>query len=188
MESREDLNRDSIRAYLTMVAASMWPRRLRGKLGLSDIVQETLVQAYLQYDQRKGTEEAQFRAWLRAILTHTGLDWIKRFGAQKRDAELERSIHGDASASALRLENLLSQPGEGPDARLLVDEQVARLADALPSLPENQRDAVTMYYIEGLKYREVAEAMETTVTAVSGLIRRGLQTLRELLADMESST
>lgn len=188
MRSREELNRDSIRAYLETVARSVWPAHLRAKFGLSDVVQETLVRAHQNFDQFNGSGDQRFRGWLRGILLNTGRDWIRSYGAQLRDAALEQSLHDVVGASAARLEELLGEQTDGPDARMLFEEKVARLANSLPHLPETQRQAVMLRYIEGLKYQQVADRMGVNISAVSGLIRRALENLRDLLSDWESTT
>ena len=68
--------------------------------------------------------------------------------------------------SALRLEGWLQDPGSGPDARILREEQLDRLARGINELPENQRTAVDLHYIHGATLAETAKQMGLTNRAV----------------------
>jgi RNA polymerase sigma-70 factor (ECF subfamily) len=53
--------------------------------------------------------------------------------------------------------------------------------EAIEKLPERQRMAVVLHRFEGLSYKEVAQAMEITETAVESLLARAYRALRDLL-------
>jgi RNA polymerase sigma-70 factor (ECF subfamily) len=61
-------------------------------------------------------------------------------------------------------------------------EAAVNLAHAIDELPEDQRVAVRMRHLDGLGIDQIAEKMDKTPAAIAGLIRRGLQSLRERLA------
>ena len=64
-------------------------------------------------------------------------------------------------------------------------EQMARLVDALASLSESQREAVILHYWHDCTVAAIAEHMGRTPAAVAGLLKRGLQQLREQLRERE---
>jgi len=49
------------------------------------------------------------------------------------------------------------------------------------TVPEQQQVAIRMRHLEGRGIDDITSAMNKTPAAVAGLIRRGLQTLRERL-------
>jgi RNA polymerase sigma-70 factor (ECF subfamily) len=57
-------------------------------------------------------------------------------------------------------------------------ETLLEIASALEQLPETQREAVRMRYIEGLPLAEISQRLDRTTTAVAGLLKRGLENLR----------
>lgn len=67
------------------------------------------------------------------------------------------------------------------------EEQVSRLElsavirEAVDSLPEQQREAVSMQRFQGLSYEEIAEALKLSVPAVKSRIHRAKLTLKEKL-------
>jgi RNA polymerase sigma factor (sigma-70 family) len=56
---------------------------------------------------------------------------------------------------------------------------------ALLRLPETQREAVILKFINEKTTKEIAEYLEKTETAVRVLISRGIKTLQEVLKDLE---
>ena len=82
--------------------------------------------------------------------------------------------------------NVLATQGmrflEPGSRKLMRQESIFALASALERLPESQREAIRMKYIEGRSVLEIAKAMEKSVTAVAGLLKRGLEGLRESMA------
>lgn len=50
---------------------------------------------------------------------------------------------------------------------------------AIDTLPEDQRNAVELHYLQGCQITEVAKRMDRTATSVAGLLKRGLKKLRE---------
>jgi RNA polymerase sigma-70 factor, ECF subfamily len=116
-------------------------------------------------------------------LSNTLVDVVREFEGAKRDVALERSLEATLAQSSARLEALLQGKLTSPSEHALRHEQLLELSDALAQLPEDQRQALEMHYLQGCAVPEVAEQMSRTERSVAGLVRRGLQKLRELLAD-----
>ena len=64
------------------------------------------------------------------------------------------------------------------DSRIIADERSRLLADALASLPFEQREAVVLHLKGGMKFREIARMQETSVSTVHGRYRYGLKKLK----------
>jgi RNA polymerase sigma factor for flagellar operon FliA len=60
-------------------------------------------------------------------------------------------------------------------------ESVQQLSGAIESLPEKERLAVTLYYRQDLRLKEIAEVMKLSVSRVSRLLSKALFGLGELL-------
>jgi RNA polymerase sigma-70 factor (ECF subfamily) len=171
------------REYLLLLARLQVDPRVRGKLDASDVVQETLLRAHQKRDQFRGQTEGEEAAWLRQILANNLRQSLRAYGRQRRDAALERSLEASMEASSVRLEAWLAADTSGPGTKVERKEQLSGLARALAKLPEEQRLALELRHLQGQPVAEICRVMDKSEAAIAGLLRRGLQGLRELLAE-----
>ena len=83
--------RDSerFRPYLTYLARKQLDRRLRAKVDLSGVVNQTLYEAQRDAERIQGASESEWRAWLRRILANK-LVHAARF---RMEAEAAGQLH-----------------------------------------------------------------------------------------------
>jgi RNA polymerase sigma-70 factor (ECF subfamily) len=62
-------------------------------------------------------------------------------------------------------------------------ERLLELAEALARLPEDQRTALELRYLQGLPVGEVCRRMGRRTSSVANLLYRGLKALRGRLGD-----
>jgi RNA polymerase sigma-70 factor (ECF subfamily) len=169
------------RDYLRILARLHLDERLRGRLDPSDVVQQSLLMAHAHGDQFRGRTEAEYKAWLRAILANNLAMALRQYGRQR--GERVQSLETALEQSSARLEAWLASDAPMPEQRAVAAEQLARLAEALDCLPDDQRTAITLRHLQGLSVAEVAGRMGRTTASVAGLLRRGAQVLRERLGE-----
>ena len=114
-------------------------------------------------------------------------DAFRALGARKRDVALERSLEPALDATCSRLEVWLEAVQTSPSGKACRNEQLIRLAWAMSELPDAQREAIELHHLHGLTLAEAAQAVERTTPSVMGLVRRGLERLRELLEASDSN-
>ncbi len=173
------------RDYLLLLARLQLDPLTRGKLDASDIVQDTLMKAHKNLDQLRGQSEAERAAWLRSILATTLFDVARKYGGVERNVRRERSLHAALEESSARLEAILKADDSTPSQRMIRDEQLLKLSNALAALPEDQRRAVELKHLRGYSVERISQEMCKSNTAVGGLLRRGLKTLRDRLHETE---
>lgn len=176
---------ERFRSYLVFLARWHWSPRLQGKLDPSDVVQQSLVQAWAGRKEFQGQSDAEMRAWLRQILTRCLADLARDFSRKKRDVAREQSLDAKIGESSARLEAWLDDHQSSPQERALRNEELVELADALADLPEAQQEAVTLHHLHGMSVAEISKLMERSSTAVAGLLKRGLHNLRGRLVKGE---
>ena len=169
---------ERFRAYLRLLARLHLDPRLKGKLDPSDVVQQTLLQAFQGLGQFRGKSEGELAAWLRQILARNLAMAVREFAREKRNVQRERSIEAAIEASSSRLEAWLAAEQSSPSERAERNEQALRLAEALEQLPEAQREALVLQHWQGQSLAEIAQHMGRSPEAVAGLIKRGVKRLR----------
>ncbi|MEL6896003.1 MAG: sigma-70 family RNA polymerase sigma factor [Planctomycetota bacterium] len=168
--------------YLRMLASFRMRKRLRAKIGESDIVQQTMVAAVENRDQFRGETDAEMRAWLRQILARKISHADRDLHRDRRDISREQSIDQALQQSSMRLEQMLGDGGPTPSQYAMRGERVLQLAAAIERLPNDQGDAIRMHHIEGLKLTEIAEILEKSPGAIAGLMHRGMKTLKQIVS------
>ena len=176
---------EKYRAYLLLLARMQLGGHFQGKLDASDVVQQTLLEAHRQRGQFQGTSPPQMVAWLRRLLAGTLADAFKHLGRAKRDVTRERSLEAALDQSAERLASWLAAEQSTPSQQADRNEQAVRLAEALTTLPDAQRQALVLRYAQGLSVAEISAKMGRGPTAVAGLLKRGTRQLRTLLQNPE---
>src|SRR4051794_14552961 len=89
---------ERFRAYLRLLARLNLDPRLRGKLDASDVVRQTLLEAYRALGQFRGRTDAELAGWLRQVLAHQLAHATRDLGRAKRDVSRERSLEDALSA------------------------------------------------------------------------------------------
>jgi RNA polymerase sigma-70 factor, ECF subfamily len=163
--------------------------RLSGNLqrliAIEDVIQETFIQAIRDIGSCQATSELSFAAWLSAIAEHRLHDIIKGLYRQKRGGD-RRQVEALASVSGrglVDLVELISDHRSTPGRRLGRQEAVQAMQIGIAALPDDQREAVRLRYLEGKSIEQTAQEMARTTAAVNGLVRRAKESLRATLLD-----
>lgn len=109
-------------------------------------------------------------------------------------SEVEGSVHlsltaptnDEGNALHSRFE-LLSNDEEQADERVIREDQVAQLREAIFELNEQERTVLSLYYFEELKSSEIAEALDVSESRVSQIRSKALRRLGTMLAPIQAS-
>jgi RNA polymerase sigma-70 factor, ECF subfamily len=177
---------DSYRHYLDLLARVEVGRRLQAKLDASDLVQETLLEAFKNFSKFRGTTERQLIGWLRQIMAASLANLLRRYlGTQARDVRLERQLADQLDQSAQRLDCGLMDAQSSPSRQAARREQAVLLANALQRLPQDYREVILLRHIEGMTFPEVGHRMGRSLDSVEKLWVRGLTRLRQLMETVQ---
>jgi RNA polymerase sigma-70 factor (ECF subfamily) len=175
-----DNDLEQYRSALMLLARAQLARHQQLGLEASDLVQQSLFEAWRDRKQFRGGTDAERFAWLRMILHRTFLDEYRRKHTGKNDLDLQ-ILGADLTGSFAGLDELLAAQQTSPSERAVRNEDLTRLAEALDQLPPDQREVVTKHFV-GLTLAQISERLGCTTAAVAGLLYRGRLRLRELLA------
>jgi RNA polymerase sigma-70 factor, ECF subfamily len=142
-----------------------------------DLLQDAYIKGFLAFREGEFTSVASCRAWLFRIMVNTFRDHYRR---RARMPEMELLVLEEGSAGTVR--ETLATDAPGPD--LLVEANFLRdaIVEAVRSLPPEVRIVVTLFFIEGMKYREIAEVVDCPIGTVMSRVARGRQILQAALA------
>lgn len=172
---------EEFREYLRLLARLQLGGRFQGKIDASDIVQQTLLEAYRKLATFRGKSQKEMAAWLRQILAYNLSNMLRAMGQAKRDVRRERSLQAELDASSARLDAFLAADDSTPSRRVRQKEKAVLVAAALAKLSPNQREALILRHCHDLSLAEVGERLGIRPPAVVGLLMRGTRNLREFL-------
>ena len=182
MAGGPDRSLEKFRAYLTLLSRVQIDPRLQGKLDLSGVVQQTLLEAHLARRRVVDWSEAQQAAWLRRLLANNLTDEVRKLRTEGRDVYREQAPDAGLDASSARLEAWLVAEQSSPSEQAQRKETAVQLADALEQLAPDAREALVLQHWHGWTLTQIAGQLNRTPGAVAGLIHRGLQQLKKILA------
>ena len=152
-----------------------WDRKIQGVIyrlvgnheEARDLGQEAFLKAYRALGTFK--KEARFSSWLYQIALNATRDRLRR-RRRRRDLSLEDL--GEGAEASLR--------DGGPSALELVESSdLSRaVAEAMATLPDEQREVVILKEYEGLTFPEIADALDVPLSTVKTRLYRGLGQLR----------
>jgi len=128
-----------------------------------DVVQEACLRA-LRF--LSSLREGDARPWLFAIVRNT---WYSQASRAANAAPAAPPVVDPADDTL------------DPEQRLLQRDTVARVRAALEQLPIEFREVVLLREIEGLSYKDIAEAVHVPIGTVMSRLSRGRDRLLELL-------
>ncbi|HUA34110.1 MAG TPA: sigma-70 family RNA polymerase sigma factor [Candidatus Binataceae bacterium] len=142
---------------------------MRNDADAQDVVQEAYLRA-LRFAH--GYRGGDARAWLLAIVRNTALTWIQRNRRSNEAAEFDEEAHGTCSGA------------DSLEAAMVRDAEGKAIRAALEALPIEYREVIVMREIEGLTYKEIADAAELPIGTVMSRLARARKRLQNALASL----
>ena len=171
---------ESCRGYLLSVAAGNLDGALTGKVGASDLVQDTFTAAHQHFDHFRGGNEQELLAWLCKILNNKVFTTQRRFLlASKRDVRRERPL--DLGKSSVIGGPLIVSDSSSPSQKAIASEESQRLSAMLEQLPDEYRRAILLRNWERRSFDEMGLLLGKTPNGARKLWLRALAQLEDLM-------
>jgi RNA polymerase sigma-70 factor (ECF subfamily) len=143
-----------------------------------DLSQEVFIKAWNALPRFEA--KARFSTWLYRIAHNTVYDWVRKrkidSAGELNDEIFERERIDSASFTT-------PSGGESPDATMAHGELRVKIEIALAKLSPEHREVVILKDVQGLSYKEIAEAMSSTLGTVMSRLFYARQKLQTLLKD-----
>jgi RNA polymerase sigma-70 factor (ECF subfamily) len=155
---------------------------LRRKLEAEDIAQEVCAEAVKSLAHVEFGDRDPF-SWLCQITERKIIDSHRRFfAAQKRNAGREISLspaRDDTQQGGML--NLLVASMTTASQAFSRNAKQARMQEAILQLPEDQREALRLRYVENLPSKDIAERLGKSDAAVRVMLTRALKKVQQIL-------
>ena len=155
-------------------------RQVRVPQLAEDVVQETFVRVVQNAAEFK--HEARFTTWVYTITRNLCIDQLRKRALRKHPS----------------LDQACGEEGDGPtlgeqtaDPRASVEREATgtelkeRIARAVDTLPDEQREVFLMREVANLPFKEIAEITNVPENTVKSRMRYALERLQEALAEYE---
>lgn len=156
---------------LTSFVGSRLGEKLRTRVDVNDVVQESALRAFRSLESVSWRGETAFRNWLFSIAIHVIHEQARRF-LRWGEATTDRDDVPD--------------DGTSPTRQIRRQERFDRLEAAIERLSDDHREVIKMTRIDGIPVREVAARMDRSEKATYQLLWRATQKLKEIFGDTAS--
>ncbi len=156
-----------VEKYQESIHALAW-RKIRDFHYAEEIMQDTFLKAYKKLSTLKNPN--QFAGWLHVIANHLCIDWVRKQKPVMQSLEETHPQEIDESSYTQHLsEQRMTERTE------YCHELVQQL---LEKLPENEREVVTLYYLDEMSTKEIGEVMGVSVNTITSRLQRARKRLQ----------
>ncbi|NJM37358.1 MAG: sigma-70 family RNA polymerase sigma factor [Akkermansiaceae bacterium] len=143
-----------------------------------DLAQEVFIKAWRALPRFEA--RAKFSTWLYRIAHNVVYDWVRKRKIESigelNDEIFERESIDSSSSTT-------PSGGESPDTTMSNSELRVKIEKALAKLSPDHREVVILKDVQGLSYKEIADAMSSTMGTVMSRLFYARQKLQTLLKD-----
>ena len=156
-------------------------RQLRVQSVAEDVVQEAFVRVVQNAADFK--HEARFTTWVYTITRNLCIDQLRKRALRKHPS-LDESRAGEEGDGPTLGEQM-------PDGRASVEREATgtelreRIARAVETLPDEQREVFLMREVSNLPFKEIAEITGVPENTVKSRMRYALERLQQALSEYE---
>lgn len=159
---------------------SLLARTVQDRADAADMTQEVFVKVFRGVGSFHG--ESSLRTWIYRIALHEASNQRRWWSRHKQqEVPIEQEMADAESGPAVRLKDMLVDPGESPYEMAVHGEVKARVEAALNQVPEPFRTTLILRDIEGFVYEEVAEMQGVNLGTVKSRLVRGRAALKAIL-------
>lgn len=164
--------------------------KLRRKIESCDVVQKVMIEALGKLDEFEYRTEGAFLKYLNRLVENRLRDEADYWGAQGRNPDREIPLDPRSPGEETPLIDLGDPSAPTPSRLLIVQEDLARMEQAMDVLAEESpdyRDLLVAVKLEGQTYRELADDRDTTEDAIRMKVKRAEKRLAAIYHELEGN-
>jgi len=146
-----------------------------------DVTQKTFIRVYKNLNKLRDINK--FSSWIYQIAANLCKDELKKKG--HRDMLSIDVIHENSENGFHMPNELIETDISQPDNELNNKQIGTIIQKALNKLPEEQRVVIIMKEYQGLKFKEIAEALDESINTVKSRMYYGLNGLKKIFQKWE---
>lgn len=155
-------------------------RQVRARQTAEDVVQEAFVRVVQNAADFK--HEARFSTWLYTIARNLCIDHLRKGALRKHPSLDARPSHDDGGPT---LGEQTADARANVEREATADELRARIAGAVETLPDDQREVFLMREVANLPFKEIADITGVPENTVKSRMRYALERLQAALSEYE---
>jgi RNA polymerase sigma-70 factor (ECF subfamily) len=174
-------------AYQTLVERHLGPctglatRVLFHGNDAEEVMQEAFLRLWRHAPSWK-PEGAKFTTWFYRVIMNLCIDHQRKTNRRPKAA----FTLGSGTDEANELEERLADKAPGADELIARNETKTEVQRAIKALPERQKMAISLCYLQELSNREAADIMDINIKALESLLSRGRKRLATQLEALKS--
>ena len=137
-----------------------------------EAAQEAFVRAYTRLTSYDPSHK--FSTWLLSITSNYCIDLLRKRRAVMLSIDEPLPVHPA----------LMSDKESSPERQAMINEEQQMVQNLLNELPEEYRQAVLFHYWHDYSYEEIAELMQTSVSAVKSRLFRARRMMAQSAVDL----
>jgi len=151
-------------------------RSVRDPERAADLTQEVFLRVVQRAKQFEG--KSKFTTWMYTIARNLCIDHSRKM-VFRRHRSLDAPV-GDEEGGATLVDRVESEAAQ-TDRDAIAKELQPRIADAVASLPDEQREVFLMRQVQGLPFKEIAKIVDVPENTVKSRMRYALERLQSIL-------
>jgi RNA polymerase sigma-70 factor (ECF subfamily) len=147
-----------------------FPKELKGKIDVSDLMQETLWEAWQSFGSFQGKTKKALASWLLGIMRHIIDNHLREYHRHKRDVRREVPLNSH--------QEVINETGQPPFAEEETKEETRKFRTVFRRLPQRYRQVLYLRNLKEFTYKEIASQLGGTAETARKLHERAAKKFR----------
>jgi RNA polymerase sigma-70 factor (ECF subfamily) len=174
-----------VQGYASLMARQHLKPNLQAKVGVSDVVQQSMAQIIQGFDGFRGTTKAEFYGWMGQIVKNEVRRLQRDYHRDRRNIDREQRLGTNLSEDSPGY--VPADQQKTPRSQVIANERQQLFERAMEHLPDDYRRVIQLRSLERLSFKEVAAAMDRSHDSVTKLWYRAIMKLQQELEGYDDS-